>query len=103
MTFLNNNNPPPTTTVLPDFQYLTSSSDEQPIATTSHIPVYPLSKSDPYGTNNTSQVNVLDKSNPSKRTKMIFSKVMQSSPISMNNFLTQQPITNIGRIMTGSS
>lgn len=58
MTFLNNN-PPSTTTVLPDFHYLTSSSDEQPIATTSHIPVYPHSKSDQYGPNTPSQVNLI--------------------------------------------
>lgn len=112
MTFLNNNPAPTTsttttTTVLPDFQYLTSSSDEQPIATTSHIPVYPISKSEPYTTNNTPQVKTsLTSPNRSNRTQIIVffsSKVIQSSPLPMNNFLNQQPITNIGRIMTGSS
>ncbi len=70
MTFLNNNNnnhnhPITTTTktVLPDFQYLTSSSDEHPILTTSYIPVHSLPKSvdvNQYGnniTNNTTHVN----------------------------------------------
>ncbi len=63
MTFLNNNNNNTTTTVLPDFQYLTSPSDEQPMSTTSHIPVYPIPKSvdvNQYGnniTNNTTHVN----------------------------------------------
>ena len=67
MTFLNNNNHhnnPTSTTVLPDFQYLTSPSDEQqqPIPTTSHIPFNPLPKSvdvNQYGnniTNNTTHV-----------------------------------------------
>jgi hypothetical protein len=58
MTFLNNHQN--TTTVLPDFHYLTSSSDEQPFATTSHIPVYPISKSadvNQYITKNTNHVN----------------------------------------------
>jgi hypothetical protein len=40
MTFLNNQ----TTTVLPDFQYLTSPSNEQPLST-NHIPIYPIPKS----------------------------------------------------------
>ncbi len=61
MTFLNNHHPTKTT-VLPDFQYLTSPSDEQPISTTSHIPFNPLPKSvdvNQYGnniTNNTTHV-----------------------------------------------
>jgi hypothetical protein len=42
MTFLNNT---ATTTVLPDFQYLTSPSGEQPLTTTNHIPIYPIPKS----------------------------------------------------------
>jgi hypothetical protein len=79
MTFLNNHQN--TTTVLPDFHYLTSSSDEQPLATTSHIPVYPISKSadvNQYITKNTNHV---------------------IQP--MNSFMAQQPTTNnIGRIMT---
>jgi hypothetical protein len=46
MTFLNNTN----TTVLPDFQFLTSPSDESrqltpPTTTTNHIPIYPIPKS----------------------------------------------------------
>jgi hypothetical protein len=59
MTFLNNT----TTTVLPDFQYLTSPTDEKPISTISHIPIYPIPKSvdvNQYGnniTNNTTHVN----------------------------------------------
>jgi hypothetical protein len=54
MTFLNNHHNPTSTTVLPDFQYLTSPSDEQPISTTSHIPFNPLPKSvdvNQYGNN----------------------------------------------------
>ena len=61
MTFLNNTN----TTVLPDFQYLTSPSGEQPqltaqvpkATTTSHIPIYPIPKPvecNQYGNNITS-------------------------------------------------
>jgi len=62
MTFLNNN--PTPTTVLPDFQYLTSPSDEQPISTTSHIPIYPIPKSvdaNQYGNNITNNTNHVDK------------------------------------------
>lgn len=60
MTFLNNNNNPTTTTILPDFQYLTSPSDEQPISTTNHIPIYPIPKSvdvNQYGNNITNHNN----------------------------------------------
>jgi hypothetical protein len=66
MTFLNNTN----TTVLPDFQFLTSPSDEQltPASTTmNHIPIYPIPKTidcNQYGNNitnnnhsNTNHVN----------------------------------------------
>jgi hypothetical protein len=70
MTFLNNTN----TTVLPDFQFLTSPSDEPrqqltppPPTTTNHIPIYPIPKSidcNQYGNNitnnnhsNTNHVN----------------------------------------------
>jgi hypothetical protein len=59
MTFLNNNT---TTTVLPDFQYLTSPSGEQPLSTTSnHIPIYPIPKSvdvNQYGNNITNNTNL---------------------------------------------
>ncbi len=65
LTFLNNTNPTTTTTVLPDFQYLTSPSDDQPLATTSHIPVYPLPKSvdvNQYGNNITKNSTHVKKS-----------------------------------------
>jgi hypothetical protein len=87
MTFLNNHHNPTSTTVLPDFQYLTSPSDEQPISTTSHIPFNPLPKSvdvNQYGNNIANNTT----------------HVIQSSHIPMNNFFAQQPTANIGRIMT---
>jgi len=77
MTFLNNTN----TTVLPDFQFLTSPSDElqqltpsslpPPQTTTNHIPIYPIPKTidcNQYGNNitnnnhsNTNHVNIKKK------------------------------------------
>ncbi|CAF1460838.1 unnamed protein product [Adineta steineri] len=99
MTFLNNNNTgttTTTTTVLPDFQYLTSPSGEKLLSTTTsnHIPIYPIPKSvdvNQYGNNITNNNNNLHSNT---------AHVTQSSPISMNNFIAQQPSTNIGRIMT---
>jgi hypothetical protein len=72
MTFLNNNNPTQTT-VLPDFQYLTSPSDEQPMSTTSHIPVYPIPKSvdvNQYGNNITNHTTHVNKNKISNKKKM---------------------------------
>jgi hypothetical protein len=70
MTFLNNHHPTKTT-VLPDFQYLTSPSDEQPISTTSHIPFNPLPKSvdvNQYGNNITNNPTHVNKKNNIKVT-----------------------------------
>ncbi|UJR15868.1 hypothetical protein I4U23_002794 [Adineta vaga] len=101
MTFLNNNNnvtTTTTTTVLPDFQYLTSPSGDKFLSTNSttsnHIPIYPIPKSvdvNQYGNNISNNSNLHSNS----------THVIQSTPVSMNNFITQQPTTtNIGRIMT---
>ncbi|CAF0962667.1 unnamed protein product [Adineta ricciae] len=94
MTFLNNTN----TTVLPDFQYLTSPSSEQQLTpppslgtTANNIPVYPIPKSvdcNQYGNNITNN----NHSN--------LNHIKQQQQPTMNSFTTQQPITNIGRIMT---
>ncbi|CAF0792842.1 unnamed protein product [Rotaria sp. Silwood1] len=90
MTFLKNNNNTKTT-VLPDFQYLTSSPDEQPVSTTiiNHIPNYPIPKSidvNQYRNNTNLHSNT--------------THVTQSSHTPMNHFIAQQPTTHIGRIMT---
>ncbi|CAF1029441.1 unnamed protein product [Rotaria sp. Silwood1] len=101
MTFLNNTN----TTVLPDFQYLTSPSGEQQqqqqqqqltsqvpppaTTTTNHIPIYPIPKSVDCNQFNNNITN-----NNHSNTNHI-----KQQP-SMNSFTTQQPTTNIGRIMT---
>ncbi|CAM4889983.1 unnamed protein product [Rotaria socialis] len=100
MTFLsnnnNNNNSNNTTrTVLPDFQYLTSPSDEQQLSTTiiNHIPIYPIPKSidaNQYGNNITNNANLHSST----------THVTQSPHTPMNHFVAQQPTTHIGRIMT---
>ncbi|CAF1215535.1 unnamed protein product [Adineta steineri] len=106
VTFLNNTN----TTVLPDFQYLTSPSNEQQLTppppplqqtttstTTNYIPIYPIPKSvdcNQYGNNitnnNHSNINHIKQQQQQQQ---------QQQP-SMNSYTNQQPITNIGRIMT---
>ena len=115
MTFLNNTN----TTVLPDFQYLTSPSSEQQLTpppslgtTANNIPVYPIPKSvdcNQYGNNitnnNHSNLNHVRKVFSSKELVdhlcLQIKQQQQQQPPTMNSFTTQQPITNIGRIMTG--
>ncbi|CAF3210757.1 unnamed protein product [Rotaria socialis] len=106
MTFLNNTN----TTVLPDFQYLTSPSGEQQpqpqpqqqhqqitsptTKTTNHIPIYPIRKSvDCNQFNNNITNNNHSNTNHIKQQQ-------QQQQLSMNSYTTQQPTTNIGRIMT---
>jgi hypothetical protein len=124
MTFLNNNSSNATTTVLPDFQYLTSPSGEQPgLATTTtsssinHIPTCPIPKSvdcNQYGSNITNNNNHQHQHqhHHTNTTHVSTSEVKDSqlSPRSclqmkrqpsLNSFPTQQPTTNIGRIMTG--
>ncbi|CAF3983790.1 unnamed protein product [Rotaria magnacalcarata] len=100
ITFLNNTN----TTVLPDFQYLTSPSGEQqkqqqqhqqitppPTTTTNHIPIYPYRKSVDCNQFN----NNITNNNHSNT-----NHIKQQQHSSMNSYATQQPTTNIGRIMT---
>lgn len=116
MTFLNNNNTN-ARTVLPDFQYLTSPSDEQSLSTTiiNHIPVYPIPKSidvNQYGNNITNNANFHSNTTHVNRNNRILSlkknyvyilvfKVTQSANAPMNHYMAQQPATPIGRIMTG--
>jgi hypothetical protein len=75
MTFLNNTN----TTVLPDFQFLTSPSDEPrqitpPTTTTNHIPIYPIPKTidcNQYG-NNISNNNHSNTNHVNKKSQTIY-------------------------------
>ncbi|CAF2371265.1 unnamed protein product [Rotaria sp. Silwood2] len=95
MTFLKTNNNNNTTTILPDFQYLTSASDEQSLSTTTlnHIPNYPIPKSIDI---NQYRNNIINNTNFHSNTP----NITQSLHIPMNQFIAQQPTTHIGRIMT---
>lgn len=127
MTFLNNNSNNATTTVLPDFQYLTSPSGEQPGLTTTtttpssinHIPTCPIPKSvdcNQYGSNITNSNNHhhqhqhhhtntthVSKSEEKGSEVAPRSCLQMKRQPSLNSFPTQQPTTNIGRIMTGKT